>query len=240
MNQRLQLKPDEPQFPWEGDERFAACNFAFGDLFQSLPAQVAFDGHIDVPTLLAAAGAIAGFAAQRALFAKADAWPAGMQIATTKAGHIFYFGDPINDMLVPASQDDAPLRIWPVAAGAAMAAGVKPPDLNAMFAYVTTTIGHDNEFYPSPTDARPKRSGIELLKHVWPLARECFDGKLSGKVMREEGVVPQRWRPVVAAYVAHYGLRQSQAVLDAAKGVTILMESAIYASKVDPRLIEGA
>ena len=48
MNQRLQLKPDEPQFPWEGDECFAACNFAFGDLFRNLPAQTVFDGQIHV------------------------------------------------------------------------------------------------------------------------------------------------------------------------------------------------
>ena len=240
MNQRLQLKPDEPQFPWEGDECFAACNFAFGDLFRNLPAEMAFDGHIDVPTLLAAAGAIAGFAAQRALFAQADAWPAGMHIATTRAGQTFYFGDPLNDMLVPASRDDTPLRLWPLAAGAAASASVTPPDVAAMFAHVTTIIGHDSDFYPSPAGARPKLPCVELLKRAWPLARDCFDGKLSGKVLREEGVVPQRWRPVVAAYVAHYGLRQSQAALDAATGVTVLMESAIYASKIDSKLIENA
>ena len=239
MQERLKLKSNEPQFPWEGDERFAACNFAFGDLFRNLPAQTAVSGQVDVPTLLAATGAIAGFAAQGALFARTDAWPAGMHIATTKANRIFYFGDPLNDMLVPAAREDAPLRLWPVAAGAAVAADVAPPALEPMFAHVTGVIGHDADFYPSPSDARPRLSGLDLLGQVWPLARDCFDGKLSGKVMRDEGVVPQRWRPVVAAYVSHYGLRQSQAVLDAATGVAILMESAIYASKIDPKLIES-
>ncbi|HMN71836.1 MAG TPA: hypothetical protein PKA55_08195 [Rhodoblastus sp.] len=240
MQERLKSKPYEPQFPWEGDARFAACNFAFGDLLRNLPARTAFDGRIDAPTLLAAAGAIAGFAAQRALFARTDAWPAGMHIATTRAGHTFYFGDPLNDMLVPASPRDAPLRLWPLSAGAAMAADATPPGLDAMFAHVTTIIGHDGDFFPSPSGARPKLPCTGLLKRVWPLARDCFDGRLSGKILRDEGVVPQRWRPVVAAHVAHRGLRRSQAEIDAATGVAILVESAIYASKINPKLIETA
>lgn len=225
-------------FPWEDDARAAACNMAFGDLFNNLPSLAVFDERLHLPTLLAAAGAIAGFSAQRALLAETGAWPAGTQVATTKAGHTFYFGDPLNHMLVPASAADAPLRIWPVAAGAAQAAGMAPPDVNAMFAHVSRAIGQDLDFFPTPADAQPKMGGLALLKHVWPFARDCFDGKLSGKVLRDEGDVPQRWRPVVAAYVAHFGLRQSQSTLDAATGVTLVMESAIYASKVDPKLIE--
>lgn len=239
MNQpRLKLGDDEPRFPWEGDDHFAACNLAFGDLFRNLPSWTVFDERIHVPSLLAAAGAIAGFSAQRALYARTGTWPAGMQIATTKNGHTFYFGDPLNDMLVPAAREEAPLRLWPLAAGAAVASGATPPAIEGMFAYVSRTIGEDRDFFPSPADFAPKLSTVELLRRVWPLACDCFDGKLSGKVLREEGVVPQRWRPVVAAHVAHYGLRQSQAALDPAAGVTILMESAIYASKIDLGLIE--
>ena len=229
---------EKPPFPWDSDERFAACNFALGDLFNNLPSLALFEQRLHLPTLLCAAGAIAGFSAQRALFAEQGAWPAGTQVATTKAGQTFYFGDPLNHMLVPASCADAPLRLWPVVAGAVQAAGVAPPDLNAMFAHVSRTIGQDADFFPTPADAQPRMGGLALLRHAWPFARNCFEGELSGKVMRDEGIVPQRWRPVVAAYVAHFGLRQSQATLDPVIGATLLMESAIYASKVDPTLIE--
>lgn len=236
----LKLKPDEPQFPWEGDSRFPACNCAFVDLFRNLPNQSVFNGQRHLATMLAAIGAIAGFAAQRALFAETGAWPAGMQIATTKAGRIYYFGDPLNDMLAPPARADAQLRLWPLAAGALVAAGATPPDVKPMFAHVTRTIGRDDEFFPSPAATRPKLAGVDLLKRYWPFARDCFDGKLSGAHLQDEGIVPQRWRPVVAAYVAHFGLRQSQSTLDPETGVTLVMESAIYASKIDRKLIEGA
>lgn len=235
-----QTRSQKPDFPWDGDARFAACNFAMGDLFNNLPSLAMFEGRIHVPTLLAAAGAISGFSAQGALFAQAGAWPAGTQVATTKAGQTFYFGDPLNDMLIPARREDAPLRLWPVAAGAIVAAGATPPDVNVMFAHVSRVIGEDRDFLPSPANAQPKLDGLALLKHAWPLARDCFDGKLSGKVMRDEGIVPQRWRPVVAAYVTHYGLKQALASIDPVTALTLVMESAIYASKIDPRLIEGA
>lgn len=235
----MSQKTQRPPLPWDADARAAACHCAFNDLFNNLPSLAMFDGALHLPTLLAAAGAVAGYAAQRALFAEAGAWSAGTQVATTKAGYTFYFGDPLNHMLVPAAAADAPLRLWPVAAGAAQAAGVAPPDVNAMFAHVSHTIGQDLDFFPTPDDAQPKLGGIALLKHVWPRALDCFEGRLSGKVLRGEGVVPQRWRPVVAAYVAHFGLRQSQATLHPATGATLVMESAIYASKVDPKLIEA-
>lgn len=228
-----------PSFPWSGDERAAACNFAFGDLFNNLPSLAAFDGEVHVPTLLAAAGAIAGFAAQSALRAQHGGWPAGMQAATTKSGAQFFFGDPLNNALMASSAADAPLRAWSVIAGAAMTAGVQPPPVEPMFAHVSSAIGGEQGFFPSTAAARPKLRGTELLQRVWPLARDCFEGRLSGKVLREEGVAPQRWRPTIAAYVAHHGLRRTQSVLDAATGVTIAFESAIYASKIDPKLIEA-
>lgn len=224
-------------YPWTGDEREAACNFAFGDLFNNLPQLAVFDGQVHLATLAAAAGAVAGFSAQCALRAENGGWPAGMKVATTKSGAQYYFGDPLNNALMAGSAAEAPLRAWSMIAGAAVAVGVQPSPLYQMFAHVSAMIGQDEGFYPAAAE-RPKLPGLELLKRVWPLASDCFEGRLSGKVMRDEAAAPARWRPVIAAHVAHYGLRQTQSALDPATGVAIAFESAIYASKIEPKLIE--
>lgn len=226
-----------PRHPWSSDARSAACNFAFGDLFNNLPQLAVFDGHLHVPTLAAAAGAIAGYSAQCALRSEHGGWPAGMQVATTKSGAQFFFGDPLNNALIAHSAAEGPLRAWSMIAGAAVAVGVQPPPLEPMFAHVSAAIGEDRGFYPA-TAVAPRLPGLELLKRVWPLACDCFEGRLSGKVMRDEAATPQIWRPVIAAHVAHHGLRRTQASLDPATGVAIAFESAIYASKIDPKLVD--
>lgn len=228
-------------YPWSGAKESAACNFAFGDLMNNLPAQMTVDGGVHCETFLAAAGAMAGFSAQRALFAGAT--PPGLFMATTGSGGKFYFGDPLNDALMARSQEEGQFKLLPLVFGAAIAGGVAEHDLppiEPMFAHVARSVGEGGGFYPSTPEAQPHLPAEALLGKIWPFARMCFEGQLSGKVLREEGVVPPVWRPVVAAHAVHHCMRMTEKVLNPRTAAIVVMESAIYASKLDPGAIEVA
>ena len=105
-----------------------------------------------------------------------------------------------------------------------------------MFEHVARTVGSQAEGFPSLSDARPQRPARDLLKAVWPLALQCFNGELSGKVLQDKTPVTPRWRPAIAAIAANRFIRDVQSVLPPGKAVIVLFESAIYASKLKLQL----
>ncbi len=231
-------------WPWDGQPDYAACNFALGHLFYNLPARLTVDGRVHSETCLTAIGAIAGFAAQRALFArmaetKDPALTVQMKVVKTTAGDIFFVGEPLNRMLVP--QQPGERGLWPLAAGEAVAAGVpmnELPPLGDMFAHVAATVGSDREGLPSvPAEHHPHMRTKDLLKAVWPLALMCFSGRLPG-AKREFGIASVKFWPAIAAHVAQSLMRKALPGLDPRIALTLVMESAIYASKLDPAVIQ--
>lgn len=235
------------QFPWADDPAYAAINFALGDLINNLPRRLTIDGRIHAETFVAASGAVAGYAAQRALFTRLSETPgrldAEIKIATAKNGDRFFFGDALNEALLGRSQADAGERLWPLAAGAAVTAGLKLEDLPSVdpfFAHVARTIGSAEEGDSSIAGRRLQAPAKELLKAVWPLALMCFNSQLSGKVLQPPVVVPPRWRPVIAARAAAASIGKVAGVLPPREALTILMETAIYASKLHPSAVEPA
>jgi hypothetical protein len=234
-------------FPWKDAPDVIACNLALGDLVNNLPRRLTVDGRIHAETLLASIGAIAGFAAQRALFAELSesqdqAAMREIHIATTASGGRYFFGERLNRTLFPATQIEANLRLWSLAAGGAIAAGLSAadlPKLEDMFKHVSETLGAEQEGFPSLPEHRPQAPARELLRHFWPLAMTCFNGELSG-VAAKSGIVSQHWRPVIAAYAANKFIRDVRSVLRPANAIIIVMQTAIYASKLDPTVIESA
>jgi hypothetical protein len=233
-------------FPWNGQPDYIACNFALGDLINNLPRRLTVNGRLHAETFITASGAIAGFAAQQALLfllteAKDNATLDQIKVVATKAGRKYYFGEPLNRTLFSQSDADAPLKLWPLAAGAAIANGLQQsdlPDPGKMFAHVSQMLGGELEGLPSlAKDNHPHLAARDLLKLVWPLAMMCFNGQLSG-VAAKSGPVTQRWRPVIAARAAHAFMRQVKDVLDPKKAVILVMEAAIYASKLDRADVE--
>ena len=232
-------------FPWKDATDVIACNLALGDLVNNLPRRLTVDGRIHAETLLASIGGIAGFAAQRAFFAKLaesqdqSAKPE-IRIATTASGGKYFFGEPLNRTLFPLVEAEASLKLWSLAAGGAVAVGLSAsdmPKLEDLFKHVSQTLGTELEGLPSLPDNRPRAPARELLRRSWPLAIMCFKGELSGAAAKS-GVVSQYWRPVIAAYAANTFIRQVQSVLAPAKALIIVIETAIYASKLDPAVVE--
>jgi hypothetical protein len=240
--------PDSGQHPWTGQPDEIACNFALGHLYHNLKLRLTVDERIHAETLVAAAGAVAGFAAQRALFARIaatrdEATLGQLQLVTTASGATYVFGEPLNQSLFGHSNAEAPERLWPHAAGGAVAAGLSPdqlPDLSAMFAHVSRVLGGAHEGLPS-VPQRPHLPARELLKGVWPVARMCFTGSLPGsEASARFGPASRRFWPAIAAHAAGSLIREVGPVLDPRSALVIAMESAIYASKLDPATIDPA
>ncbi|WP_133303025.1 hypothetical protein [Cupriavidus lacunae] len=230
------------EVPWKNDQDAIECNFALGHLVRNLPERLKIDGRVHAETYVSAAGAIAGYAAQRALFAKSPP-DVGTNIhrLTTKSGGEYWFGDALNHMLVPQTEADGNRCVWSLAASGAISAGLQShqiPSLDAMFKHVASTIGGPNEGRSSvPAQHQAHLPARDLLKLVWPIAVFCFAGKIPGAPREFPAPVP-RWA-AITAQASYRPIRDVEKVLPPNIALTLLMESAIYCSKLDQSTIEA-
>ncbi len=241
------MKTITKHLPWAGlssnrIQDATACNWAFGHLVGNLPRRLTVDGRIHAETYISAVGAIAGYAAQRTLFAASPPVP-GVNINRyqMKSGEQYWFGDALNNMLALATEATANRCVWSQAMGGAIAAGIKAhdvPDLGVMFSHVAKTIGGADEGTSSvEPNHQPHLRARELLKFVWPVAVACFSGKGANV---EYGAVPVEWWSAIAAQAANKPVRDVKDTLPPHVAVTLLMEAAIYCSKLDQAIIEAA
>jgi hypothetical protein len=230
------------EWPWRKTLDEVACNLALGHLIENLPRRLTTNGRIHAETYISAVGAIAGYAAQRTLFAEA---PPVMGVNINRvgvtSGEQYWFGDALNFMLVPRTDADANRCVWALAAGGAMSAGMQGqqmPGLDAMFKHVAATIGGTGEGKSSVGEKHQAHlPARELLKVVWPLALKCFSGKFPG-ASREYPAAPVKWWSAIAAYASNRPIRDVKDVLPPHVALILLMEAAIYCSKLDQSKIE--
>jgi hypothetical protein len=245
-------KFETPKFPWEQDQDATIiANLAIGSLRDSLLKWLTSERGVHAETLLVSIGALAGFAAPSAAFRSIG--PPGTPvpkdaIVTAEAGgETYYFGDRINGYLVrQAGENRFPL--WGYIAAAALEAGLaesKMPDVREMFGHVAKTVGTPDFGIPRapkehPTHLTPRKA----LEAFWPGAKELLsnaDGVLvrglSGlEDLRGTGVAEEHW-PLVIALVARQFIIMAKDTLDPRISLSLVMESAIAMSKVDPKTI---
>lgn len=225
----------EAKFPWAGDPSFIACNLATGNLANNLASWLMQDGRVHAETYVAASGAIAGYTAQQSLIAMhSSANPSKIHMVTT-SGENYLFGEPLNDMLFAKTEAERDGRVWPRAAGAAVSAGLpmsQIPNTDDMFRHVAQSLGGPMEGRPStgPTH-QPLAPARQLLARCWPHVTHLFEADFDD-VHRRFGPVPPKWWCAVAAYATARAVIDVKDVLPPAIAITILMESAIYASKL--------
>jgi len=234
------------EHPWKGAADGVAANFALADLVNNLPRQVTLNGRVHPESLLAASGAIAGFAAQRAVMAGLSAEdivdPAsGYMIVRTTSGGLFFFGNPLDRALVPQSPSDLH-KLWALAGSGAIAAGLDPdglPPLEPMFEHVAMSLGGDREGMPSLADCQFQAPAFALLRSAWPLAQMCFNSQISGQALDPPVIISQRWRPVIAALAASKMIQDAAGTVPPLRALRIVMETAIYASRLAPAAVEA-
>jgi hypothetical protein len=229
--------------PWNGAPDEVACNFALGHLVTNLPQRLTVDGRVHAETYISAVGTIAGYAAQRTLFATSPpVMGVNINRARVASGEQYWFGDALNYMLVPRTNSEGNRCVWSLALGGAVTAGIQAqqvPKLDAMFRHVASTIGGPHKGKSSvPAGHQARLPAHDLLKAVWPLALTCFSGKFPG-ASRDYPAAPVLWWSAIAAQAASRPIADVKSVLPPDIALTLLMESAIYCSKLDQARVEG-
>lgn len=221
------------QLPWKDGASEIACNLALGSLAGSLAGLLTVQGRVHAETYVAAAGGIAGYFAQLTLVAEQP--NVQFHVVKSKSGEEFLFGDPLNNMLMARTQEEGPSRVWSVAAGAAIGAGLpvpRLPDFHAMFRHVAGCIGGPQEGLPSTGSGhQPGMPVRPLLKLLVPKVRQILSGDIS-EVHSRFGPAPPKWWCAITAQATARPITDVKDVLDPAIALTILMESAIYGSKL--------
>ena len=186
---------------------------------------------ISAETILSAAGALAGFAAQEAIWeglirtGKMKAAQA-LVCVKTKSGETYYFGDFLNMIL--ASTQEGQLSIWRLVGGAAAKAGAKSlPKLEPAFARCAQTVG-------TPEFGKPQLPASLVLKE---LPRDSLRHWPSIKAMLEM-VQPLLW-PLEIATAAQKLIVQAKDAIPPDIAAWVVMQAAIAMSKVDPKTVPG-
>jgi hypothetical protein len=243
--------------PWANDSKnFIGCNYAYGYLAIHLPKVLEVNGRLHAETYIAGCGAIAGFAAQRALLAqnpafrvddlKEDTTVDGLFLVRGPRGERFIFGEPLKEMIFlkdrPATATSA--RLWEWASGAAGAAGLNAsemPDAATMWSQVTRAIKDGADGMPSvPREHHPHLAPMQLLEHLWPFAKKCLSGRVGDGALAppELVVVEPRWWPTITGMVTNGAILKVKDVLAPRTALTLAIESAILTLKIDPTRIE--
>ncbi len=232
-------------FPWQPDSTVTG-DLAIKNLREGLMAALKNERGIHTETLLTAVGALAGFAAQNAaldrLSSRDPAVPQlELAIAQTKSGEKMIFGDAVNVFLYPEAHSTLPLVA--IIAGAAAQAGVPTaelPDFHEMASYVATVVGTPDFGKLRARPGNPPQLGpLELLRKLWPLARDVLQRPPHKTLLRraEKPLQEAHW-PIVISIVGSQFIAMTKNVLSPRIGAALLMESAVITSKIDPETIE--
>jgi hypothetical protein len=200
---------------------------------------------VHAETLFAAAGVLTGFAAQNAALhdgadatGKAGAVPgSAIVLVGAKSGEHFLFGDWINKYLF-----EGQFTLWAFATAQAMQAGVAQPDLPTIqdiASHTAGTVGSDNfGVVRVAKEHQPQMRTRELLKILWPRLVDVMQLPLPGGIKDAEPPLdPIHW-PAISGIVASRFIAQAKSTLGPRLAYTILMESAVAASKYSPETID--
>jgi hypothetical protein len=183
-------------------------------------------------TILSAAGALAGFAAQQALWealvrpGKVSAEKLFMRVET-KSGETFFFGDFLNKVL--ASTKTGELSVWRLVAPVAALSGAKVPSLQPLFEHATEKAGTPEFGTPAYlTKLQLKEPPRQALRH-WPRIKS---------ILVTAGKEPLHW-PLEIAVAAQRLIETRDQELPSDIAALIVMEAAVPMSKIDPRTVPG-
>ena len=187
-------------------------------------------GTIHCETLLTVIGALAGYAAQQALWegmvkpgklAIAEAF----KVVETPSGATYFFGDTLDTLLV--SMEPKYVSLWKIVAGNVLAAGGDHlPNINDLLRHSAATVGTSAFGLPRlPDDHLPSILPRAALERFWPDARMLL-------ALSE----PLQW-PLLMAHAAQKLMQAMKGSIAPDLAVKIVMEAAVPMSRVDPTTV---
>ncbi len=185
---------------------------------------------IHCETLLTVIGALAGYAAQQALW-EGMVKPGKLAIAEafkvmeTPSGATYFFGDTLDALLV--SMEPKYVSVWKIVAGNVLAAGGDHlPNINDLLRHSAATVGTSAFGLPRlPDDHLPSILPRAALERFWPDARMLL-------ALSE----PLQW-PLLMAHAAQKLMQAMKGAIAPDLAVKIVMEAAVPMSRVDPTTV---
>ena len=185
---------------------------------------------IHCETLLTVIGALAGYAAQQALW-EGMVKPGKLAIAQafkvmeTPSGATYFFGDTLDSLLV--SMEPKHVSVWKIVAGGALTAGGEHlPNVNDLLRHSAATAGTSAFGLPRlPDDHLPSMLPRAALERFWPGARLLL-------ALSE----PLQW-PLLMAHAAQKLMLAMKGSIAPDLAVKIVMEAAVPMSRVDPATV---
>ena len=185
---------------------------------------------IHCETLLTVIGALAGYAAQQALW-EGMVKPGKLAIAQafkvveTPSGATYFFGDTLDTILV--SMEPKHVSVWKIVAGSVLAAGGEHlPNVNDLLRHSAATAGTSAFGLPRlPDDHLPSILPRAAVERFWPGARLLLS--LAD---------PLQW-PLLMAHAAQKLMLAMKGSIPPDLAVKIVMEAAVPMSRVDPTTV---
>jgi hypothetical protein len=244
---------EKPHFPWS-DKSPIRGNLAIGNLRVNIKARLTTPHGVHLETLLTASGAVAGYAAQNALWAVSGLTPAiipiskpGQSLANSdfaavrlRSGDLFYFGDRLNAYLTGGRTAPDRFFLWGFVRGALSQLGDAStlPDIGTMYSNVSKSIRTGRFGFPTvPERHLPHISAERFIKVAWPFVRRIFVLPSPKGIVDGEPLIEERHWPIVASVVAGQFMLTTKGHIEPLVGATLVMEAAIAASKIDPRTV---
>lgn len=128
-------------------------------------------------------------------------------------------------------------------AGAAVSAGVKEVDLpntGEIAAHVASVLGSDGfgKLRMRP-GVEPQLQPLAALLRFWPKTRDVLARPPVKRLFRrQESFLQEIHWPIVLGLVASQYIAMTKQVLNPPIGATLIMESAVITSKIDPEFVE--
>ena len=185
---------------------------------------------IHCETLLTVVGALAGYAAQQALW-EGMVKPGKLAIAQafkvveTPSGATYFFGDTLDSLLV--SMEPKHVSVWKIVAGSALSGGGEHlPNMNDLLRHCAATAGTSAFGLPRlPDDHLPSILPRAAVERFWPGARLLLS--LAD---------PLQW-PLLMAHAAQKLMLAMKGSIAPDLAVKIVMEAAVPMSRVDPTTV---
>ena len=237
--------PRQERYPWEPESTNRA-NLAAAAVRQMLTQKIPPSG-AHAQTLLVAAGALVGFAAQNAALEQGELLttrrdlvaPESLMLRRTADDRRFLAGRWINAALLLGYGHGYPLQRFVVQAAAAAGLGrTEFADYWELERQVAKAAA-DGEFGDlreedgRETLAKPQ----DLLRVFWPTARKILRAPMPLEV-RDEPMLNEAHWPILLSMVAARLIAQTTDAMGPRVAANLVMEGAIVGSKIDPELAD--
>lgn len=231
-------------FPWE-PESATRANMAIGDLRLLLVRRT--HGAAHAATLLSAAGALVGFAAQNAALEQGELLTLRRDLVAPKS--LLMFGNPGGERFLLGSWINGPLLMgyghaFPLVAfvaKAAGAAGLKAadfPNITAIERRVAAAIKAPGfGAVPAPAGHKLAAQPRDLLRSLWPRARKVLTAPVPMHLADEPALDAAHWS-ILLSVVAGMMVTLTKDDVPPAQALELVVESALVASRLDPELID--